>query len=184
MKNFRVNNNKNIVAYCGKNYTLLPLALHTNNKIDEVFVFNQPLLPDEIVRQDNIEGMDIFNIYSIPKNLLAEIKEQFPQNAICHQATIFIGETMKKPDIEKQIFIEIYPDFFYANITQNAKLLFSNAFEYSSVEEFIYFVLNIFDKFSLNQLEAKLTISGEINKKDKKIAILKDYIKQIEIFNF
>ena len=174
---------KNIIVYCGKHYSLLPLALHAMNKIDEIFAFNQPLLPDEIVQQDSIDGRDIFNIYSIPKVLLKEIKEQYPQAKICHQATVFIAETLKKTDIEKQIFIDVYPDFFYANITQNDKLLFSNAFAYGNIEEFIYFVLNIFDKFDLNQLETKLTISGEINKKDKKIAILKDYIKHIELLN-
>ena len=170
---------KNIVTYCGKNYTLLPLALHVNNKIDEIFTFNQPLQADETVRQDSIG--DIFNIYSIPKKLLAEIKEQFPNSTIFHQASVFIGETLKKSDIEKRLFIEVYPGFFYANIVQNGKLLFSNAFEYTTSDEFIYFVLNIFDKFDLNQLETKLTISGEINKKDKKIAILKDYIKNYEL---
>ena len=172
---------KNIVAYCGRNYTLLPLALHVNNKIDEVFAFNQPLEKDEIVRQDNIANLDVFNLYSIPKTLLATLKEQYPQAVICHQASVFIEKSLEKQDIEKQLFIEVYSGFFYANITQNGKLLFSNAFEYANTEEFIYFVLNIFDKFGLNQLETKLHISGEINKKDKKAGILKDYIKYIEI---
>ena len=169
---------KNLVAYCGKHYTLLPLALHVN-KIDEIFAFNQPLAKGEVVRQDNVG--DIFNLYSIPQNLLAEIKEKYPQVKICHQATLFIEKSLEKQDIEKQIFLDIYSDFFYANITQNGKLLFSNVFEYDDSEEFIYFVLNIFDKFNLNQLETKLYVSGEINKKDRKIAILKDYMKYLII---
>ncbi|MDR0873842.1 MAG: DUF3822 family protein [Prevotellaceae bacterium] len=159
----------NTVVYFGKKYTLVPLALHAKNKIDEIFAFNQPLGKDETVQQDCIDG--IFNLYSVPKTL----KEHFSE--ITHQATIFIEHSLKNSDLEKQVFIDVYPDFFYANITQNGRLLFSNAFEYANAEEFVYFVLNIFDKFGLNQLENKLIISGETDKKDDKIRLLKDYIK-------
>ena len=112
---------------------------------------------------------------------MAEIKETYPQAKICHRATLFIEKSLEKQTIEKQAFLDVYPGFFYANIVQNGKLLFSNTLEYANVEEFIYFVLNIFDKFGLDQLETKLTISGEINKKDKRIGVLKDYLKELKM---
>jgi hypothetical protein len=174
MKNeeYKITEDKKLV-YFGKKYTLLPLALHTKSKIDKVFAFNQPLAEDETVQQDCIG--DIFNLYSVPKTL----KEQYSE--IIHQATIFIANSLKNFDLEKQLFIDVYSDFFYANIIQNGRLLFSNAFEYANTEEFVYFVLNIFDKFGLHQLETKLIISGEIDKKDEKIKLLKDYIKMVNV---
>lgn len=172
---------KIIIAYCGKHYTLLPEILFEENNKKELFGFNQPLTETEIIRYETICETEIVNIYSISENLFYFLKQKFPQAVILHQASTLINEAIlsSKTQQIQSLHIDVYPDFFYATIVDNGNLILSNSFAYENTNEFIYFVISLFNRFELSLSEVNLFLSGNINKTSEEVRILRNYISHI-----
>jgi hypothetical protein len=192
---------KSNIVYAGQNYTLIPSELFETKYAEEYFCFAHKLEENEKIVYEQIKGSDIFNIYSLPKDLLEFLQQKFPNVPIHHQNSMLINDTVTKeiagrtsndkagcressvnevkPQSQKVLHIDVFPDFFYAVITEQGKLILSNSIAYANTNEFVYFIINLFDKFNLNQNESRLFISGDIEKADEKIEILSKYIEQI-----
>lgn len=167
------------IIYCGQSYTLLPSAFYDADKKEDLLKFNQALIDEDIVKSSLIKGTDIINIFSFPKLYFDFFQQKFPNAFIHHQASLLVFDAVKKTDSSKQFHIDVYPDFFYATVVENTHLLLSNTYSYTNLNEFVYHIINLYDKLELNQQETKLYFSGEIEKEGKEINILKDYIQNI-----
>ena len=62
---------------------------------------------------------------------------------------------------------------------KNKKLLLFNVFEYHSKEDFIYYVLFVFEQLNLDVETTPIKLSGQIEKDDDIYSILYTYVRHI-----
>lgn len=170
------------IVYCGQRYTLIPAEFYTETAKKDLFTFNHTLSNDEEVCQEPIKGTDIINVYSIPTDIYSFFQQQFPYATIQHQASLLLSDAIKKSIGQEQpeVYVDVQPNFFYANVVANSCLLLSNAYSYANANELVYHIVNLFEQLKLNQYETILSIAGEIKKEGESIAILKKYIQKIQ----
>ena len=109
-----------------------------------------------------------------------------------HTSTILIDSVLKKErsSEDTKLYINVSEFSFELIAVKNGELLLYNSFEYSTKEDFIYYILFTLEQLQLNPEIVKVKLSGMIKKDDELYAILYKYIRYVEFvttdnnFNF
>lgn len=162
--------------------TLVPSPLFNKDKIKEYLMFNHPLEERNKIFYNQIKNANTYTVYSIPVNICEILDKQFPGIKNYHQSVPFIEQIILKNqsgEFDFSAFINITPGIFDIAVSQSKKLILYNQFCFKNENDFIYFVLNIFEQLKLNPEKTLLFLSGEITKTSKYYESLKKYIKSI-----
>ncbi len=162
--------------------TLVPSPLFNKEKIKEYLMFNQPLEEHDKIFYNVIKNAGFYTVYSIPVNICEILDKQFPEIKSCHQSVPFIEQILLKNQpggFDHSTFIHITPGIFDIAVSRSKKLMLYNQFRYRNENDFIYFVLYIFEQLKLNPEKTLLLLSGEITKTSKYYESVKKYIKSI-----
>jgi len=162
--------------------TLVPLPLFNKEKIKEYLLFNQPLEEHDKIFYNQIKNAGTYTVYSIPVNICEILDKQFPGIKSYHQSVPFIEQILLKNQpggFDHSTFIHVTPGIFDIAVSQSKKLILYNQFRFRNENDFIYFVLNIFEQLKLNTEKTLLLLSGEITKTSRYYESVKKYIKTI-----
>lgn len=162
--------------------TLIPSPLFNKAKVKEYLVFNQPLEEHEKVFFNPVKNTDAFIVYSVPGGICEILEKQFHEIKTYHQSVPFLEQILLKNQpvgFDHSVFIHIMPGIFDIAVSQSKKLILYNQFRFRNENDFIYFVLYIFEQLKLNPEKTRLVLSGEISKTSKYYESLKKYIKSI-----
>ncbi len=163
--------------------TLVPSPLFNKEKIKEYLMFNHPLGEHDKIFYNQIKNAGTYTVYSIPVTICEILDKQFPGIRSYHQSVPFIEQILLKNQpagFEYSAFIHVTPGIFDIAVSQSKKLILYNQFRYRNENDFIYFVLNIFEQLKLNPEKTLLLLSGEITKTSKYYESVKKYIKSIK----
>ncbi|MXN89901.1 DUF3822 family protein [Flavobacterium sp. Sd200] len=83
---------------------------------------------------------------------------------------------------EKLVYAHIQASHFEIVVTHNQKLLLFNSFEYSTPEDFLYYLLFTMEQLNLNPETAKILLLGAITETDPRFKIAYNYIRNISIY--
>ena len=162
--------------------TLVPSPLFNKDKIKEYLMFNHPLEEHNKIFYNQIKNAGTYTVYSIPVNICEILDKQFPGIKNYHQSVPFIEQILLKNqpgEFDFSAFINVTPGIFDIAVSQSKKLILYNQFRFRNENDFIYFVLNIFEQLKLSPEKTLLLLSGEITKTSKYYESLKKYIKSI-----
>jgi hypothetical protein len=168
--------------YDTSSYTLLPAFLYNPDDIRKYWnlAFDKTETTS-VLTADNLGWADVVTIYELPDELQVKSREQFPAVRFMSQQSVHILTSMleNKKNNVTQVYIQVFPDFFDAVVLEKGKLMLANSYQYRSTDEFLYFILNIFEQFNLDQYTTETILSGDIAAHDEKNMLLKKYIKEI-----
>jgi len=168
--------------YSSSKSTLVPYPLFSKDNLNSYFSFNHSLNPDDIILYNKLKNTDAYNIFTIPKELLSVISDNFPNIRFYHPATPFIESILSKNIFSgkgKKVFVNIKKSFFDIAVVQSNNLELYNSFYYKNDRDFIFFIMYIYDKLKLNPKETGITLSGNIDNRSDLYQILKKFIKPV-----
>jgi len=160
--------------------TLVPMPLYDEQERKTYLQFNQMTDPDDVIYADKMQNADAYNIFAVPSQLMPVVEFLHPQ--IHNHASVFIESLLltKRHSIEPmQVFVNVHSGFFDMVVIHDRKLRFSNSFAYATAEDFIYFVLFVFEQLKLLPEKNHVVLSGEIVKDSAIFEILYKYIRNI-----
>ena len=111
-----------------------------------------------------IPHWQLYNVFAAPKEIQEWVSKKFPAAKSGHQYSLETGN-VTAADSSGIIQVDFRKDDFTILVARESKLLLANAFEYSTPEDVLYFLLKICQQFSLQQQEVELQLSGLIDKK-------------------
>ncbi|MBN8702842.1 MAG: DUF3822 family protein [Bacteroidetes bacterium] len=162
--------------------TLVPAALFdATNKLNYFSINHQPEPNDEI-SNEKLRYLDCQNIYTID----SEIKKIFLKKFvgirfIHHSSSLIDGVLFKyKNATTSKFIVQVQSGQLDILVIQNKNLVFYNCFIYKSQEDFIYYILFVFDQLKLNPEEQEVELLGEINRKSNLYDLLFKYIRFIK----
>jgi hypothetical protein len=85
----------------------------------------------------------------------------------------------KKEKALSSLHVHILPSSFQFIAIKGQKLELYNSFSYQSSEDFIYYLLFVLDQLGINNEEASISLTGNVEKNSVIYSILHKYIKTL-----
>ena len=159
---------------------IIPNAFYLQDKEFDLLNFNTEISQEYIVKSNKLKTND-YNIFAINKHLFSAFENKLPDAKIYNQGTVLIHNALFSGNNDKQkLQIDATNEFVDIVLAKRNKLLYRNTFRYKSASDFVFFVLNIFDKLKLNIDKTDVFISGSIDALSPETVLLKNYIKKIK----
>ena len=162
--------------------TLVPSPLFDKNEIQTFAGFNFTSGEGNLLLHDKLVYPDTFNLYSVPEMLIKTIEGLFPlARIICHSSALIEGLMVQYKNLpeEKRVFVNTRGSFLDIVVIEGKSLIYFNSFKYTTKEDFIYYIIFVFEQLNLNPEETELTLSGFIEKSSSLFEITFKYIRNI-----
>ncbi len=163
-------------------FTLVPSVL-----LDEKHAFDYlkqvHQIPENfIVKTDAISFFETKNVYAVYAPLFYNLSDYFSIFEIKHGATVFIQQMTLLQKMQKRnaVYIEVANRSMHIIAFENEKLVFSNTFTFKEKEDFIYFILLIYNQLKFNTEDVPLFFSGNIDRSSPLYSIAYQYIRILD----
>jgi len=171
----------NIVVATNKN-TIVPTSKFSEDKLENIFYNVFEYDKNEKVLFSKLPKTNTIIIYSIDKQLYDFFLSNFSNiffNSISLPFIEFNFEQNKHSENKEkiQLYIQIFDNYFEILLLQNNKISFYNTYKYKTENDFLYYVINIFDKLQLSQEKTRVCISGFVDSNSLTIIMLKKFVR-------
>lgn len=162
----------------------VPKPFFDKNNLPSYLQYSIKLLDDDFIAFDTIQNTDIINVY-VPfvniNNFMIDIYGAFFYK---HSSTILIEKLLQQfKNTDKEIcFINVAKNQFEIVIINNHKLLLYNCFDFTTKEDFIYYILFTAEQLKLNPEEFQTILLGDIEKESELYTILFQYIRNVSFY--
>ncbi|GAB4164821.1 MAG: DUF3822 family protein [Winogradskyella sp.] len=162
--------------------TLVPRELYNENNKADYLKFNTKILKTDFITHDDIAVNNSVNVYIPYININNFIFETFGAFTYKHSSTILLDTLLQKNLHNKDLAIHLHVNsrMLEVSVTDNKQLQLFNVFEYYSKEDFIYYILFVFEQLKLDVETTVIHLSGTINKDDELYSLLYTYIRHVE----
>ncbi|MBC8753763.1 DUF3822 family protein [Kordia sp. YSTF-M3] len=172
--------------------TFVPKPLFSDKNLADYLKYNNKILANDYMTFDVISNNDMVNVYIPYVNINNLFFEKYGAFTYRHFATILIENIfqLSNNSEEPTVYVHVQKEQFEIIIIQNKKLLLYNSFEYSSSEDFIYYLLFTLEQLELNTNTLQLYFLGDISKEDVLYTVAYTYIRNVDFleknysFNF
>lgn len=181
-ENIKLDFEKTSIIYKNSKYTFIPSALFIPEQKDLYLKFNQEIDNLDIIHADLIKNIDSYNIYAVPKLLSSFLEANFKNYKLTHHLNSLIDTILykfKNADENRTVFINVSQTMLDILVLEKHRLLLCNTFQYKNGEDFIYYLMFVYEQMKLNPEKNNLTIIGEIDKDSALFAFIEKYIRNI-----
>ena len=175
-----------IISIDHKEYSLACSALFKDQQQEEALLFNQSIPYSFHTLNTAMAGTERNLLFAIPKIIHSTLEDYFGDIKTIHCAGILENTIHKRHKNKKlgfQVYVNISNRDLHILVMENDHLLFHNAFSYTSKEDFIYFILLVYDQLHLNAEETPLTFMGDLSRSSAIFGITWQYIRNISFIN-
>jgi hypothetical protein len=169
------------IAFVNNRSTLIPNAIFKSDKLQSFHQFNFTEQEEDQFFSDQLINLSAHNIYSIPDFITTLFKGMRNVN-FKHFSSALIESsliTAKKEKSLSVLHVHILPSSFQVIAIKGQKLELYNSFIYQSSEDFIYYLLFVLDQLNINNEDASISLTGQVEKNSVLYSILHKYIKTI-----
>lgn len=179
------NFNAVIVIHVNELSSLVPKPLFKEDYLADYLKFNSKILKSDFITFDNISINDSVNVYVPYVNLNNFIYDQYGGFTYKHFSTVLIENilALEKNAIVTRVYAHISQDHFEIVMVNKGELLIYNTFDYSTKEDFIYYLLFTTEQLELNPETLHLVFLGDINKDSELYDISYKYIRNVSFGN-
>lgn len=163
--------------------TFVPKPLFSDKNLADYLKYNNKILANDYMTFDVISNNDMVNVYIPYVNINNLFFEKYGAFTYRHFATILIENIFQLSNNSKEptVYVHIQKEQFEIIVIQHKKLLFYNSFEYSSSEDFIYYLLFTTEQLELNTDTLQLYFLGDIAKEDVLYTVAYTYIRNVDL---
>lgn len=182
-KNLLDNRYDNVsLSFCGYKNTLLPDVFFDSDQMELLFKVNHLLADDEKVLYDNLRRISAKNLYAVPKEIYNFFTSYYSDLSVFHGATPLIEGllTQHKNTTGRVVTVNVQGRYFEMVVNRGGDLEYYNRFPYQTVEDFMYYIVFVFEQLELNPETDTLYIAGTIEKNSTLLAMIRKYIRNIQ----
>ena len=158
-------------------YCIIPADIFRLEDATDFLLFEHKPAPTDSILYNKIPEFGIVTVFGIPETVLDALNQLFPNSAIEHHLSRFISENVSMQN-ENCLFCHAGNKKLDAVAIKNGKLALINSFGYKTPEDFLYFVMNLYDKLSLNQQKHPVYLLNSIKNQNVE-KLLKTYLTTI-----
>ena len=161
--------------------TWIPLPLFDEQEKEHYIALNFNELSGNVLYEVN-HHIEAVCVYTVHDTFLYGLKQLFPNTEIHPLQTILSShfqQFTKKYVEDSAMFCFVTGTRLYIQVFQNNALIFDNSFPYSTKQDFSYYLLNVYDKLSLNSETVPMFFTGDLSATSETVVFLQKYIRQV-----
>lgn len=163
--------------------TLVPTRLYD---VEEKSTYLEKMLPLSgayEIRVDSLNSIGAEHVYVVENSISKVLKNYFSGAEIIHSVTaLYKGVRQSvKGKSDKCIFLNVRPEALQITLMDNGEFVFYNAFTYTSSKDFIYYVMLVYDQFSLQPDTTPIYLSGELMEDSEMYHLIYRYIRHLKL---
>lgn len=165
--------------------TFVPNALFDENFPGSYLQYNTRVFEADFFAWDTLGSYDSTNVYVPLMNVNNFLIERLGSFEYRNTNSILVEKLLDASVNvdEKLVFVHVQPTHFEIVVVHNQKLLLYNSFEYSSPEDFLYYLLFTMEQLMLNPETVKVWLLGRINQENPLYALAYTYIRNVAVYN-
>ncbi|OIQ16040.1 DUF3822 family protein [Lacinutrix sp. MedPE-SW] len=179
------NYNKVTVIHTNELSALVPQALFNEDAMADYLKLSSKILKSDYITYDTITANETVNVYVPYINVNNFIYDHFGAFTYKHFSTVLIENLVaaEKNASDDKLYINVNTTHFELLAFAKGKLLLYNTFEYTTPEDFIYYVLFTTEQLEFNPETISAILLGAIEKDDTLYNILYKYIRNVSFGN-
>lgn len=156
-------------------YVIIPLDIfRIEEAADFLFLEHKPAMTDSILF-NKIQEQNIATVFTIPGKIHEALNLLFPDIEIEHHLRKFIADKIKS---ESGVYCWSRNKKLDIVVMKDGKLQLINSFSYQTPEDFLYYLLNVYEKLSLDRFKFPLHLFN-IKQKPEIKSLLEKYLTVI-----
>lgn len=163
--------------------TFVPTALFDENALGLYLQYNTKVFANDFFAFDELSTFGMNNVYVPFVQINNFLFDQFGTFTY-HNINTYLVEhilTQSSDFSEKEVYAYVQKDHFEIVVAQDRKLLFFNSFLYNTAQDFIYYLLFVYEQLNLDTEETKLKLISRVDKDDALYKEAYTYIRHLEI---
>jgi len=173
------------IAIVNEKNSLIPSRLYHENQ-ESTYLRRLVDLPEEdALFVNEIPELDIQNVFAVDQGLKNILHSYFPNAGIFHTSTLFIkgARELSKHRNGFQLYLNVIGRKFQIVLFENQDLLFSNMFTFKLANDFVYYMLLVFDQFKLKPEAVPLYLCGQITDDSEIYKLIYRYVRHIHFIS-
>lgn len=164
--------------------SLVPKPLFNEEFLADYLKFNSKILRSDYIAYDEMQVNDAVNVYVPYVNINNFLYDKFGEFEFKHFSTIVIENILgiEKNSKECKMYAHLNDCHFEIIIVENGQLKLYNTFEYSTKEDFIYYILFTAEQLEMNPEEFPMEIIGNVDKNHELFQIAYKYVRDVTLF--
>lgn len=167
-------------AVFNRQATLVPRRLFA---ADQLPSYLQLLLPagDHVFGYAELPALDCFLVYALDAATDGLLRRNFPGAQITHLAVGWLHKCHElAPAGSARVFVNLRYEIAQIAVFERRNLLFYNAFNFDTANDFLYFALLAYDQCRLDPQETPLLLTGDLLEESAIYRQLYAYIRHLE----
>ncbi|KGO94749.1 DUF3822 family protein [Flavobacterium subsaxonicum] len=165
--------------------SFVPNALLDENYPGSYLQYNTRVFEADFFAWDTLGRYDITNVYVPLMNVNNFLIERLGAFEYKNTNSILV-EKLLDASInidEKQVFVHVQDSHFEIVVVKSQKLLLYNSFEYSSAEDFLYYLLFTLEQLLLNPETVTVWLLGKVSQNSPIFTLAYTYIRNVALYN-
>ena len=170
-----------VIGIGSKASVLVPTTYYHNPAAGLFLSLQAQLIPDEAIRSDSISFLNAVLEYAIYEPLREYLENTFSNSVLYNANTsLLLGLERERPDRGKAVYVFIQRHLFNIVVFEDGQLRFFNSYQFQSTEDFLYFILLVFDELSLDRETTPVVLLGEIVKESAIFNTVQGYLGNLQ----
>jgi hypothetical protein len=173
---------KTRICFFSRYFTLIPNRLYDKEKQKTYLNFTGAALEaNHTIVSEHIATLDATLVYALPTDALTMAKNAFVTPSITHLIHPLIKAFQQQAAYLNghQVFVNVREHHFQIFFFDSSELIFCNTYTFANTQDFLYYVLLIYDQFKLKPEITPLTLSGQVSQNSDIYNWLYRYIRNI-----
>jgi hypothetical protein len=163
---------------------IVPKELYDEQNKADYLKFNAKILRTDFIAADDINGINSVNVYVPYVNINNYIFDTFGSFTYKHASTVLIDTLSKYArSSDSQMYVHLNKESFELLVYKKKELLLYNYFEYTCPEDFIYYILFVFEQLGLDVETTQIHVVGRITDEDPNFRILYTYVRHVALLD-
>lgn len=179
------NYDETIVLHNNNLSAFVPQPLFDESQLRHYLQYNVKVFESDFFAFDTLENYQINNVYVPYVNINNVLLDVFSDFDYKHCSSILVEKLLdlSKNDDDKQMFVHFEEKSFEIIVVQNRKLLFYNSFEFSTKEDFAYYLLFTVEQLGMNPEFFTLKMFGNIGEEGELFQIAYTYVRNVSLLD-
>lgn len=160
--------------------TFVPKGLYSEEHLTDYLKFNNKIFESDFIVSDEIVTKDIMSVYVPFVNINNYFFEQFGSFEFQHSATLLVKNLLHQTaNTSTKLYCNISAGVFELIYIKNGQLNLYNSFDYTTSEDFMYYVLFTLEQLQLSTETIDFILLGDIGLEDELYSLLYQYIRHV-----
>ncbi|MFL5730237.1 MAG: DUF3822 family protein [Cytophagaceae bacterium] len=172
------------LSFKTQSFTLVPASLFEKDNAADYLLLNSEINSSEEIHYYQQSSLEAVNVFSVEKKIADWFTNAYPSRSVKllhHTCSFLEGSLHRDNKGQRSLYLNVEKNFFTATVVHDKTIEFCNSFSFSSAEDFVYFVMYVFDQLKLNPESTPVVIWGEIENNSVIYNKLYKYVRFISL---